>query len=69
MSGERIHEARLLFTLLAGSSFANSFRAKSCFKIILSLAIIVSILLIAKSVNVSLLVKRESSVEMGIKPN
>ena len=60
MSGERIHEARLLFTLLVGSSFANSFRAKSCFKMRLSLAMIVSILLMAKSVNVSLLVKRDA---------
>ena len=69
MSGDKIHEARLLFTLLVGSSFANSFKAKSCFKIMFSLAIMVSILLIAKSVNVSLLVSRESSVDIGIKPN
>jgi hypothetical protein len=44
MSGDRIHDARLLLTLLVGSSFANSFKAKSCFKIMFSLAIMVSIL-------------------------
>ena len=67
MSGERIHEARLLFILWFGSLSANCFNCWSCLIIIFSLATISSILFKARSVYVPLLVIRESVVEIGMK--
>ena len=51
MSGERIHEAKLLFILWVGSLSANRFNAWSCFRMIFSLATISSILFTARSVS------------------